>query len=292
MAQQKVVILLQEGTTPQPIDYRDVVLSYTRTEDIPRLLDRPVRTMYDRLQTSSGRQAKETRKSLLEEVDLGDLAAENEIIGLESYFVPTGQANIARHGRARLVVGRKGSGKTAIFYSVREDVFRRRTHLVLYLKPEGHQFKELRETVIDRLGEGLAEHTMVAFWNYILLAELARRIVDDWPHARHDSSLLRPLMRVEEVYKRHNPGFEADFSQRLLWEANRLAQEIGDITVENLGPQLTELIFTGDVRELNDAVTDYLAIKTSVWMLIDRDCRSSPAKRPLSSIPHSMPPLA
>lgn len=269
MAQQKVVVLMQEGANPQPIDYRDVVLSYSRPEDIPALIDQPVRTMYDRLQTSTGRQSSRAKKSLLEEVDLGDLAAENEIIGLESYFVPTGQANIARHGRARLVVGRKGSGKTAIFYRVREDVFRRRTHLVLDLKPEGHQFKELRENVMGKLGEGLAEHTMVAFWNYILLAELARTIIDDWPHARHDPDLIAPYTRVEEVYKRHNPGFQADFSQRLLWEANRLAEKVGDISIDKLGPQLTELIFSGDVRELNDAVTEYLTIKTSVWMLID-----------------------
>ncbi|HWX08684.1 MAG TPA: hypothetical protein VNY33_01800, partial [Gaiellaceae bacterium] len=78
-----------------------------------------------------------------------------------------------------------------------------------------------------------------------------------------------PYMRVEEVYKRHNPGFEADFSQRLMWEANRLARSVGEIPVDKIGPQLTELIFSGDVRELNDAVTDYLSIKASVWMLID-----------------------
>ena len=248
MAQQKVVILLQEGITPQPIDYRDVVLSYSRPDDIPAVIDAPVRTMYDRLQSTAGRDAKQGKQSLLEEVDLGDLAAENEIIGLESYFVPTGQANTARHGRARLVVGRKGSGKTAIFYKVREDVFRRRTHLVLDLKPEGHQFKELRENVMDRLGRA-SLNTPWSLSGTTPLAQLARTIIDDWPHARHDPDLIGPYTRVEEVYERHNPGFQADFSQRLLWEANRLAERVGDIPIDQLGPQLTELIFSGDVRD-------------------------------------------
>lgn len=268
MAQGKIVVMLQEGHHPQPVDYRDVVVSYTRAAEIPRILDGPVRAMYDRLQTRD-RVIAPVERSLLERVDLGDLAAENEIVGLESYFVSTGQANLARHGRARLVVGRKGSGKTAIFYSVREEVFRRRTHVVLDLKPEGHQFTRLREVVAEQLGAGLAEHTMTAFWNYMLLAELARKIIDDWPSARRDPTLLPVYSRVEDVYSRHNPGYEADFSQRLLWEANRIAEALGGTPIEELGPKLTQIIFAGDVRELNEVVTDYLINKESVWLLID-----------------------
>jgi hypothetical protein len=166
-------------------------------------------------------------------------------------------------------VGRKGSGKTAIFYRVREDVFRRRTHLVLDLKPEGHQFSQLRETVLARMGVGLAEHTMVAFWNYILLAEIARKIIDDWQYARQDPDRLAGYTRVEEIYGRHNPGFEADFSQRLLLEANRIADALGDQELDDIGGKLTEVIYSGDVRELNDAITDYLIEKESVWLLID-----------------------
>ncbi len=47
---------------------------------------------------------------LLNQIDLGDTAAENEIAGLKDYFVPTGQFTKAMHGHARLVVGRKGAG--------------------------------------------------------------------------------------------------------------------------------------------------------------------------------------
>lgn len=89
--------------------------------------------------------------------------------GLREYFVVTGQATQAKQGHARLVNGRKGSGKTAVFYDVRNSIGRRNDRLILDLKPEGHQFTKLRELVLDRLGPGMLEHTMVAFWNYILL---------------------------------------------------------------------------------------------------------------------------
>ena len=112
-------------------------------------------------------------------IDLGDLAAENEIKGLSSYFVPTGEYNEAKRGHARLVVGRKGAGKTAIFYGVRSTYKPSRAHLVLDLKPEGHQFTKLREAVLEQLSPGVQQHVLTAFWNYILLMEIARKIVED-----------------------------------------------------------------------------------------------------------------
>ena len=58
---------------------------------------------------------------LLERLDLGDVAAENESRQLRNYFVRTGQFVQAKRGHARLVIGRKGSGKTAIFYAIRDS---------------------------------------------------------------------------------------------------------------------------------------------------------------------------
>jgi len=55
---------------------------------------------------------------LLEAVNMGDVAAENEIQSLSKYFVKTPQFQQARQGQARLIVGRKGAGKSAIFYGV------------------------------------------------------------------------------------------------------------------------------------------------------------------------------
>ena len=62
----------------------------------------------------------ESVAGLLEDLDLGDVAAENESRQLRSFFVPTGPFYQAKRGHARLVMGRKGSGKTAIFYALRE----------------------------------------------------------------------------------------------------------------------------------------------------------------------------
>jgi hypothetical protein len=94
MAQGKVVALLQEGEATQPIDYRDVVKWYSRPEQIQRLLERPLQQIFDKRVERSIRPIG-SPQGLLQQLDLGDVAAENEIRPLRSYFVQTAQYNEA-----------------------------------------------------------------------------------------------------------------------------------------------------------------------------------------------------
>ncbi|HZD69509.1 MAG TPA: hypothetical protein VFA45_11530, partial [Actinomycetes bacterium] len=269
MARQEVVAMLQEEIIAQPIDYRDVVLAYSTPDQIPRLLERPFRRVVENMQ-SARLAGEKPKKDLLQELDLGDVAAENEIYGLKNYFVPTGQSTQAKQGHARLVIGRKGSGKTAIFYGVRNSLGRGHDRLVLDLKPEGHQFTKLREFVLDRMSPGLQEHTMAAFWTYILLTEIARKAIErDETYSRRDSHRMERYERLQQVYERHDQGWESDLSQRLLRQVDRIGRQLGDIPISEVGGQLTQIMYKGDVRELRGAVGDYIREKDAVWLLID-----------------------
>lgn len=270
MATGKVVLLLQEGVIVQPIDYREVVLRYTSPDQVPKLLERPLRQVITLLQDSSIHALK-APEGVLERLDLGDVAAENEIRGLRGYFVHTGQFNEAKRGHARLVVGRKGSGKTAIFYAVRDSFGNRRSHLVLDLKPEGHQFVRLREAVLSALSPGLQEYALTALWNYILLVEIALKITDrEYVWAQHDHE-VRPLFeRLLELYRLQEIDESGDFSERLLTQVERMTQRFAVRGEGQLsGSELTELLFMGDIRTFDDAVGAYLEKKEAVWLLID-----------------------
>ncbi len=54
-------------------------------------------------------------KTILESITFGASAAENEFRELSGYYLDTEQFYRALRGEVRLVVGRKGAGKTAIF---------------------------------------------------------------------------------------------------------------------------------------------------------------------------------
>ena len=107
MADQKLLIMLQEGAqVQQPLDYRDLIRSYTSAKQIPSLLRDFMRGVVERFQaTKFGTLPPPTTP--LEKLDLGDVAAENEHLALGDYFVRTAQ--MRRFGAAThswLSVGR------------------------------------------------------------------------------------------------------------------------------------------------------------------------------------------
>jgi hypothetical protein len=190
LAMGRRVLMLQETQVTQPIDYRDIVRCYISAVQIPELLIPFIKSVVELLQVT---RFVPTSIPLtpLERVDLGDLAAENEILALRSYFVPTGQYNDVKRGHARLVVGRKGAGKTAIFYGVREAHGSQKSVLLLDLKPEGHQFMKLREAILQKLSSGVQQHVLTAFWNYLLLMEIAHKIIQTESKTAYRSLELR-----------------------------------------------------------------------------------------------------
>lgn len=271
MATRKAVFLLQEDVVQQPIDYRDMVASYTSPDQVPRLVEPFIREVIDLLQESALGTPKAPER-FLERLDLGDVAAENEIGGLRSYFVRTAQYSEAKRGTARLVTGRKGAGKTALFYGIRDSIPKGHGHLVLDLKPEGHQFTKLREAVLSRLSPGMQEHTLTAFWNYILLCELAQKIRDyDYSWAQRDPARWQVFEKLMSVYGEQVPADVGDFSERLLRQVDRLSDRFqGEPSDRPLtGSELTESLFRGDIRRLDDALAPYLKEKDDVWVLID-----------------------
>lgn len=272
MAEQKAVLLLQEEGAEQPIDYRDLVQTYERPDQVQKILELPIAAVFERLQDlNSGYEA--PPPDLLSRIDLGDGAAENEVAGLKSYYVRTGQFAKAIQGHARLVVGRKGAGKTALFYAVRRAAQKGQQTLVLDLKPEGHQFTRLREAVLAELSPGQREQAVEAFWTFLLLAEVAHKILNSPREllvAEREPTRFERYSTLQKAYEDHELGSSGDFSQRLLRQVDRIAERLGGVDALSVRTDLPELVYGADIKSLADAVAAYVGNeKDAVWLLID-----------------------
>ena len=278
MALGKIVLMLQEEHVTQPIDYRDIVQSYNDPRQVQKLIEPVILKILASFQDSQIKNIDPPR-GLLQGLDIGDVAAENEIQPLRSYFVETGQYLQAKRGHARLVVGRKGSGKTAIFYAVRNSFWRSKSRMVLDLKPEGHQFTKLREVILSRLSPGHQEHTLTAFWDSILLAELAHRISEDertW--AERDPQRKKNFDIVRDLYERCGFAERGDLSERLLHQVDRLVERYGKLGSDLPEREITRTLFTEDIHELSEAIAAYLKEKEEVWLLFDNIDKGWPTR--------------
>jgi hypothetical protein len=273
MAAGKHVLMLQETQVSHPIDYRDVIRCYSVARAIPDLIIPFIKSVVEMLQES---RFIPTSLPLtpLEKVDLGDLAAENEVLALRSYFVPTGEYNEAKRGHARLVVGRKGAGKTAIFYGIRATHGQDRSRLVLDLKPEGHQFTKLRDVVLNELSPGIQQHLLTAFWNYLLLMEIAHKVVHNEEQQSYRDVRLRDAYRdLRAKYSSYSliDSEQGDFSERLLALVDDILRRKQSMGRLGTSADVTQLIYRQDIRPLNDSIGDYLRLrrKEDIWLLFD-----------------------
>jgi len=261
-------LMLQEGTFKQPIDYRDIVVPYVDTKDVNRAIENFVKEVADALYYAPRKT--EQNLNLLERIDLGDTTAENEIVELENYFIKTPPFLQASKGHARLIIGRKGSGKTAIFYALKNSI-RGNNSLVVDLKPDGHHFTKLREQVLDHLKEGVQLHTLTCFWNYLLLLELARKLIDCRSYtAYQDEESLSTFKKLKHEYDEHCLDVEGDFSERIMALIDSITHAFTGADNGILhSSNITALVYKRDISALQSLVLTLLSEKEVVWLLFD-----------------------
>ena len=88
----------------------------------------------------------EEKEIILIDVNLGNSIAENEEHELSDYYIETGQYHRALKTKQAIIVGTKGSGKTACFYRIRD--FLKSSHpknLVCEIKPSDYKMERFLE---------------------------------------------------------------------------------------------------------------------------------------------------
>jgi len=269
----KPTLVLAHGSADIPLDVRDVVQRFTRPEDIVDHIAAFSLEITEHLQQADPTPLKDLTP--LQSLQIGDPTAENEMTTLGSYFLRTDQYSKAVRGEVNLVVGRKGAGKTALFIQVRDKTRADKRNVVLDLKPEGYQLLKLKEDILTHLTQGASHHLVTAFWEYLILLEITYKLLEKDQTAHKFNHEIRDLyLELEQTYKTEGYSVEGDFSERLLALSQRIAQDyaqrFGNTDGTKLSTdQVTQLVYSHDVRLLRRQVSAYLEHKQGVWVLFD-----------------------
>jgi hypothetical protein len=178
-------------------------------------------------------------------------------------------------GSVNLAVGRKGCGKTALFIELRNKIRRDKRNVVVDLRPEGYQLIKLKEDILSYLSEGSLQHLITAFWEYLILLEVAYKLLekDQYTH-KHNHEIREIYLELQATYKVEDFSVEGDFSERLMALSRRIGDEYrtkyGTGTEQKLTTeQVTELLYRHDLAKLRDLISEYLERKATVWILFD-----------------------
>jgi hypothetical protein len=130
-----------------------------------------------RNQEASSRSA-QTELGLLGEINLGSPVAEYETQRLGEYFVRTAEYARAVRVEGSIVTGRNGSGKSAVYSEMMSEKKRNKKCRIVDLRPASHNLSEMREALLSVTSVGVFDHTIAAFWQYVLLIEVILKYVN------------------------------------------------------------------------------------------------------------------
>ena len=274
-------MLLQRDYSTVPADYRDFVLSVSSEKDIKDnvvefaknaiICAQSIRTAQPRVQ-----------KSQLQKLTLGASSAENEFRTLENYFVETAEFLRTIRGEARIVSGRKGSGKTAIFFQVRDHFREDRRSFVTDLKPESHQLSLFREELLKIFDVGAFDHTLAAFWYFVLLSEILLTLRREYDQrAMRDHRALAVTTEIDTSLDRFGGFGSGDFTFRISRLSKLVVEEIKALKAKGQAlsaERLTNIIFRG-IAEIRTLIDRHIPDKTQIVLLFDNIDKSWPSQR-------------
>jgi hypothetical protein len=273
VAMGKLTLILQPRDGPAPLDVRELVDTFNTPEDIADSIATFALDVTERLQEDNPLPLPK-KGNFLAELSIGDSVAENEFQTLGEYYLRTDEYKRAARGEVNMVVGRKGTGKTALFSQLRNDKRANVRNIVVDLKPEGYQLIRLKEDVLDYLAEGARTHLITALFEYIFYLEICYKLLEkDREKHMRDARLYEPYRKLLDVYKTGSAS-EGDFSERLLGLSQQLIHDFrrrfGSTTNQRLTTvEVTDLIHKRNIRDIRETLSAYLAFKDSVWLLFD-----------------------
>ncbi len=272
----KPLCIIQNGDDPVPIDYRDFVNISYHPNDVNEIIAEFASKVAKAFQHSEPSKA-HAQRSFLKRLDLGATSAENEMRDLASYYLETDQYLKSLRGEAHLVVGRKGSGKSAIFLQIRdrEREINRNKNIVLDLRPDGFKLVKFKEQVLSFMEEGTYQHTITAFWEYVLLLEICYKILEkDRKRHIHDHLLFAGYRELASLYNIDGYDPEGDFSERMSGLMEKITSEYqarfpNKENIRLSSAQVTEILHKHDVRRLQKTLINYMENKGALWLLFD-----------------------
>lgn len=264
------VLAIQYENGPAPLDYRDFIKNSTfRRETESHVTDFATSILVRNQQPA--RRENDAGLSVLTQIDLGSPMAENETQKLPIYFVATAEFARASRAEGGIVIGRKGSGKSAIHFQIVADRSRDKRNCVVDLRPASHNLSEMREALLSVVQVGVFDHTIAAFWQFVIYFEIALRLREfALKKAKNDFTLQNKIREFEERFDLTAAVVAGDFTSRLdsvvrdvVLAAKRFQ------TVDTFRKSLTNAMFESPIPDLRKFVIEMAADVDEVSVLID-----------------------
>ncbi len=265
------LLMIAEKPHPTPLDYRELLKKHTNRNECKNNVKPYLNSIHndiaELLVKKRSRKAKRKQISNLQKVNFGEYIAEHETDNIYDYYVETSHYQNLIKGEHNIVIGRKGTGKTATLYYLEQTLQNDVRNHVCLIKPVNFEIEGLLALNKNFKDEFERGYMIEAIWKFLIYTEIAKSLYIEikkknlYSLSDHESDFI-------EFVSNNSNIILTDFSTRLEQEIEKLVQ----IKTESQGAykiRISEILHEEILKELSSHIKKNMRPKGKLVVLID-----------------------
>ncbi|MCF7923422.1 MAG: hypothetical protein K9M55_12050 [Candidatus Marinimicrobia bacterium] len=252
------VLVLNSANASKPSDIIKIIKSYSTAKEAKQLVSKFMNSLANdfALINSYTSSLPDSGSQKFKDIDLGEHVAENDTSLLESCFIETPEYYELTKPGYKLFIGRKGTGKSALFLK-RVPRAKASRHIIIHQMFDKYNLNDIYDLTLNFVKKNDIDKILAAFWTYIIFSVLSENISR---HILNDSALLgKDDYSAEQEFLEKYDSIYADVSEstiteRLIFIYDEIARS-GVTTVKEIKSKL----YSREILGLKKAVMTYLS---------------------------------
>jgi hypothetical protein len=269
----KPLLMLAQDPYLSPIDYRDMLRQHGTAAAAEAIYNDwllPIVEAYkNREKDVQQYEIEERARGALRNIAIGDPIAEFEAEEVPDYFVPTAAYNEALRSRHSIFVGRKGTGKTASFYKLSEELRADPRNHICIVKPIDYELEGLMAMLAQQLAVGDKGYLIESFWKFLLFTELAKSVYEEILGKPKYYERTEPEVQLCAFVEEQRSLITPEFSLRLEAVVHRLGNLSSEGESEARRATISERLHSEMLARLRVLLGGALHLKEKVAILVD-----------------------
>lgn len=212
----KTLLVAQEPFS-SPFDYKDMLIRFDTAANLERNVKNWLYPILAIGEVSSKQPIarKDTSLTLIRFV-LGDGQAEHEEDELDNYFIETSSYHMALNSNIGVFVGRKGAGKTANLYQIRNKLLSEKSNLVVLIKPVSFKLETYVKVVTEFFSDlDIQSELTERIWEFITYTAIAFELYQDLTIRNKKMEYTHDEHEFIKFVEDNNDIITADFGEKL-----------------------------------------------------------------------------
>ncbi len=269
----KPVLLLAHAPFRPPMDYGQLLTIHATADESRKATERWLSELDEKVP------ARRRRRSVpgvpqptvldLRRLATGEWVAEQEQRRVDSYFVETDAFYKAQQSESTIIVGRRGTGKTATLYALRDYFNSDSRNHVCVVYPVGYEVDGLVRILLSIKDHSERGYMIESLWKFLIYTELAQSlhdVLDERPPYADNSIQENAFL---DYWTANEDILAAPFSERLDKVVQSLSSLEPDESALDQRLRISESLHTERIGVLRRQLGDALADRETVAILID-----------------------